>query len=156
MNRTLAIRVLDAADAASLRAMLGLFGEAFEDSASYCARQPSDEYLRGLLASPTFMAIAAFTDGRVVGGLAGHVLPKFEQERSEFYIYDLAVAEGFRRQGIATGLIECLKSCAAERGIHVIFVQADSGDDPAAAPYTRLGTREDVLHVDIVPISGAA
>ena len=37
----------------------------------------------------------------MVGGLAAYVLPKFEQERSEVCIYDLAVAEPHRRQGIA-------------------------------------------------------
>jgi aminoglycoside 3-N-acetyltransferase I len=31
----------------------------------------------------------------------------------------------------------------------VIFVQADKGDAPAVALYTKLGIREDVLHFDI-------
>jgi hypothetical protein len=31
----------------------------------------------------------------------------------------------------------------------VIYVQADLGDDPAIALYTKLGVREDVLHFDI-------
>ena len=35
------------------------------------------------------------------------------------------------------------------RGAWVVFVQADYGDDPAVALYTRLGTREDVMHFDI-------
>jgi len=30
-------------------------------------------------------------------------------------------------------------------------VQADLGDDPAIALYTKLGQREDVLHFDITP-----
>jgi aminoglycoside 3-N-acetyltransferase I len=30
-----------------------------------------------------------------------------------------------------------------------MFVQADLGDDPAIALYTKLGSREDVLHFDI-------
>jgi aminoglycoside 3-N-acetyltransferase I len=38
---------------------------------------------------------------------------------------------------------------ASERGAHVLFVQADRGDDPAIALYAKLGTREDVLHFDI-------
>jgi aminoglycoside 3-N-acetyltransferase I len=40
-------------------------------------------------------------DGAVVGALAAYVLPKFERERAEVYIYDLAVAEAFRRMGVA-------------------------------------------------------
>jgi aminoglycoside 3-N-acetyltransferase I len=31
------------------------------------------------------------------------------------------------------------------------FVQANDGDDPAVAMYTKLGTREDVMHYDILP-----
>ena len=43
------------------------------------------------------------------------------------------------------------KQLAAERGIYVIFVQADYGDEPAVALYTKLGTRQDVMHFDIAP-----
>jgi len=35
------------------------------------------------------------------------------------------------------------------RGAYVIFVQADYGDDPAIALYTKMGIREEVLHFDI-------
>jgi aminoglycoside 3-N-acetyltransferase I len=87
--------------------------------------------------------------GEVVGGIAAYELKKFEQERSAIYIYDLAVAVGHRRQGIATALIAELQRIAAACGAYVIFVQADLGDAPAIALYTKLGTREDVLHFDI-------
>jgi aminoglycoside 3-N-acetyltransferase I len=139
-----------------MREVLALFGTAFEDKKAYVENQPNDEYLRRLLASDTFIAIAAVSGSKVVGGLAGYVLPKFEQERSEFYIYDLAVAGEHRRMGVATSLIESLKGVASKRGIYVIFVQADYGDDPAVALYTKLGTREDVMHFDIAPSTSAA
>ena len=32
----------------------------------------------------------------------------------------------------------------------MVYVQADYGDDPAIALYTKLGTREDVMHFDIL------
>ena len=72
-----------------------------------------------------------------------------EQARSEIYIYDLAVAEEYRRRGVATALIGALQRIASLRGAWVIFVQADLGDDPAVALYTKLGSREEVLHFDI-------
>ena len=72
-----------------------------------------------------------------------------EPAPSEIYSYDLAVAEAQRRRGIATALIMELKRMASLRGAYVIFVQADLGDDPAIALYTKLGVREDVLHFDI-------
>jgi aminoglycoside 3-N-acetyltransferase I len=145
------IRALRANDLHSMRAMLGLFGRVFDDVDRYGAQQPDDQYLRQLLGSEHFIAVAAFEQGAVVGGLAGYVLPKFEQARSEFYIYDLAVDEAHRRRGIATSMIGVLKDAAARRGVYVIYVQADYGDDAAVALYTKLGTREDVMHFDIEP-----
>lgn len=59
-----------------------------------------------LLSDPNFVATAALSGSTVVGGLAAYVLPKFEQARSELYIYDLAVAEAHRRQGVATAMSE--------------------------------------------------
>ena len=149
------VRVLGPGEVATLRDVLGLFGRAFEDLPTYTSRQPDDGYLAKLLASETFVAIAARAEGHVVGALAGYVLPKFEQARSELYIYDLAVDAAHRRRGIATAMIATLQAWAAAKGAYVIFVQADRGDDPANALYTRLGRREDVLHFDIDPAAAA-
>jgi aminoglycoside 3-N-acetyltransferase I len=136
-------------DLALMDGLLTMFGEAFEDSASYGAKRPGPSYLRALLGSDAFIAPTAVDQGRVVGGLAAYVLRKFEQQRSEIYIYDLAVAATHRRRGIATALIRALQAIGRALGAWVIFVQADHGDDPAIALYTRLGVREDVLHFDI-------
>ncbi|MDX2262894.1 MAG: AAC(3)-I family aminoglycoside N-acetyltransferase [Gemmatimonadales bacterium] len=144
-----AITLLGAGDDAIMRGMLRVFGDAFEDVERYGSAQPSPEYLARLLGSETFIALAALMGDTVVGALAAYVLHKFEQERSEVYIYDLAVDEAHRQQGIATALIMELKRVAAARGAWVIYVQADHGDDPAIALYTKLGTREHVLHFDI-------
>ena len=145
----LTIHVLGPDDVALMQAMLTMFGEAFEDVAAYNAARPDSAYLRRLLGSDQFMALAALKRGEVVGGLVAYELRKFEQARSEIYIYDLAVAEAHRREGIATALIRELQSIAAARGAYVIFVQADLSDPPAIALYTKLGKREDVIHFDI-------
>ena len=97
------------------------------------------------------IVLVALIKDRVVGGLVAYELEKFEQPRSEIYIYDLAVDESWRRQGVATALIDELRRIARERGAWVIFVQGDYGDDPALARYDKLGTREEVLHFDIAP-----
>ena len=147
------IRRLDRADVQLMHAMLAMFGEVFEDAATYTGAKPRASYLEGLLASDGFLAIAALENGAVIGGLAAYVLRKFEQERSEIYIYDLAVVSAHRRKGVATALIGELQSVAAERGVYVIYVQADTSDPPAVALYSKLGVREDVLHFDIPPRS---
>jgi len=131
--------------------LLDVFGDAFEDTQTYGARRPRPEYLRRLLGSAHFIALVACDDdsGQVIGGLAAYELVKFEQERSEIYIYDLAVAQAHRRRGVATALIRALQRIAAGRGAWVVFVQADPPDAPAVALYSKLGVREEVLHFDI-------
>jgi aminoglycoside 3-N-acetyltransferase I len=129
--------------------MLTTFGEAFDDVETYSGARPSRAYLARLLGGDSFIALAALKGTEVVGGIAAYELKKFEQERSEIYIYDLAVTAAHRREGIATALILELRKIAATRGAYVVFVQADVGDAPAVALYTKLGAREDVLHFDI-------
>ena len=155
---TFHIQHLSTPDAALLRGLTAMFGQAFEDTQTYGEAPPGREYLQRLLAREHFIALAAFDrndgqegdpKGAIVGGLVAYELQKFERERSEIYIYDLAVAESHRRQGIATSLIEELKVIARARGAYVIFVQADYVDPPAIALYAKLGRREEVLHFDI-------
>lgn len=150
------IQTLSGNDIDVMRQMLAMFGDAFGERATYTASQPSDAYLEELLSSGTFVAVAGMSGPNVVGGLAAYFLRKFEQARTEIYIYDLAVDEAFRRRGVATALIEELKKIAVAKGAYVIYVQADHGDDAAIALYTKLGVREDVLHFDILPARGGS
>lgn len=132
-----------------MEAALTLFGEVFEEPETYNGHRPDTDYLRALLSGESFVALVALRGSEVIGALAAYELMKFEQRRSELYIYDLAVSAGHRRKGIATALIEALREVAAARGAWVIFVQADYVDAPAIALYSKLGIREDVLHFDI-------
>lgn len=136
-------------DEAQFAAMNALFAKEFDDAQSYQSNPPDAAYIAQLLANPNFIALIARDGDSLTGALAAYVLPKFEQARSEVYIYDLAVAEAYRRQGIATALIQALKPIARSRDAWVIYVQADHVDPPAIALYTKLGAREDVLHFDI-------
>ena len=83
--------------------------------------------------------------GATIGGLAAYELKKFEQERSEIYIYDLAVAAAHRRNGVATALIRTLGETARKRGACIMFVQADTGEEdaPANALYRKLASGDD-------------
>jgi aminoglycoside 3-N-acetyltransferase I len=146
---------LDAADLAAMKGMLRLFGEVFGDLDTYQGAVPSDAYLLGLLRDETFFAVSALDEsGATIGGLAAYELKKFEQERSEIYIYDLAVDAAYRRKGVATALIRTLGKAARERGAYVMFVQADVGeeDEAANALYRKLASEMIVAnHYDIVP-----
>ena len=152
---TFTLRQLGPADLDLMQRVLDLFGEVFDEPETYGAKRPDDAYLARLLGGDHFIALAAVKAEEVVGALAAYVLDKFEQARSEIYIYDLAVAEAHRRQGIATALIEQVRQIAAQRGAWVVYIQADRDDLPAVALYSKLGRREEILHFDIV-VTGPA
>jgi aminoglycoside 3-N-acetyltransferase I len=151
MTSSIDLKLLASPDIGEANALLDLFGEAFGEPEIYRDGRPAADHLARILASPTTLVLVASSGGLVVGGLVAYELQKIERTRSEFYIYDLAVAESHRRLGIATALIRRLGEIAAERGAWVMFVQADLVDAPAVALYTKLGNREDVLHFDIAP-----
>ncbi len=147
---------LGAGEASTLKALSECFATAFDDRKTYCENPPSLDYLESLLSEESFVALIArngVTDNNhtLVGGLVAYELKKFEQSRSELYIYDLAVSEEFRRQGIATRLIEALKPIAKKINAWTIYVQADVDDEIASRLYENLGTSENVLHFDINP-----
>jgi aminoglycoside 3-N-acetyltransferase I len=144
-------RRLGEGDLAGFRRMNALFGEVFDEGGTYHAAPPDDAYARRWLAQPHHFALVAEVNGILAGALTAYELMKFEQARSEIYIYDLAVAQAFRRRGVASGLIALLRRIAREGAAWVIYVQADRGDDPAIALYAGLGLPEDVLHFDIAP-----
>jgi aminoglycoside 3-N-acetyltransferase I len=141
-------------DLTPMRRLMRVFGEAFGDEETFQGAPPRDAYLADLLARPGFFTVVATSGEDVVAGLTAYELVKYERERSEIYIYDLAVLEAHRRKGVATALIREVQAIAAERGAYVVFVQADYVDPPAIALYESLGTREEVLHFDFPPLKG--
>jgi aminoglycoside 3-N-acetyltransferase I len=143
------VRRLVPADMNLLRAMSRMMGEAFNEVETYTVKPPSAGYVDRLLGNREFVALAVVEEGEVLGGLVAYELVKFEQERSEFYIYDLAVREDRRREGMASALIEEMQRVAAANNAQVMFIQADRGDEAAIALYSKYGRREDVLHFDI-------
>jgi aminoglycoside 3-N-acetyltransferase I len=147
--RDFTVHALTPADLGQLRKLNEVFAEAFQERETYCSAPPGDGYVSDLLADRHTIVLVALVDADVVAGLVAYELRKFEQERSEIYIYDLAVGGGFRRRGIASALLERLCRIAAGRGASSVFVQADYIDAPAIALYEKFGVREEVLHFDI-------
>lgn len=147
--QTPTIRRLGSADEADLRGLNDLFGKAFNDPETYGGEPPTADYVANLLSMDHVIALVALHGDTLVGGLVAYELAKFERARREIYIYDLAVDEQHRQEGVATALINHLRQIARDRSAWVIYVQADYGDDPAVALYTKFGSREDVMHFDI-------
>ncbi|MEL6877750.1 MAG: GNAT family N-acetyltransferase [Pseudomonadota bacterium] len=148
------VRRLGNDDVAGFRAMNAIFSDVFEEPENYASHPPDDAYCTRWLSNSHNVAILADVDGEAVGALAGYVLEKFEQVRTELYIYDLAVREQARRRGIATAMIEEMRQIARDYGAWTVFVQADvfEEDEPARSLYRKLASDETMAHhFDIAP-----
>lgn len=143
MSTSYSLRRLGEGDLDPMRSLNVLFGDVFEDKESYHDDPPSDDYLTRYLSDDRNIVIVAVDGREVVGGLVAYLLRKFERERSEVYLYDLAVAKNLQRQGIGKALVEKLRDTARHLGAYVVFVQADDGDD-AVYFYRSLRPVEDL------------
>ncbi|MEM6616781.1 MAG: GNAT family N-acetyltransferase [Pseudomonadota bacterium] len=143
------IKALTSGDIDLARGMNMLFASVFDMHDDYARKPPSDTYLRKALANDAVIAMVALDANAIVGAITAFELVKLEQERSEIYIYDLAVEAAYRRRGIATSLIRSIQAEAKKRGAWVVYVQADWHDEVPVRLYSKLGVREDVHHFDL-------
>ena len=107
----------------------------------------SNRQLEKLLTKPDFHAIAAIEGGKIIGGLIAYELEQYYRDKSELYIYDIAVKVELHNQGIGKALINYLKDYATNNGIETIFVEAHSVDEQAVKFYeSTFGKGEKVDH----------
>ncbi|MGQ4383249.1 GNAT family N-acetyltransferase [Streptomyces sp. SAS_270] len=62
---------------------------------------------------------------------------------TEMFLYELAVAEPFRRRGTGRALIRTLAALAREHGCYGMWVGVDTGNDVALATYRSAGGKDD-------------
>jgi len=134
-ERPPSVRRLGRGDRHLARQMFVLVVDVFQQTAGTL----SDDYVDALLADPNFWALAAVADGSVAGGLTAHTLPMTSSERSEVFIFDIAVAPDHQRRGVGRRLVSALIEAAAAMGIDTVFVPADDEDTPALDFYRALG-----------------
>ena len=96
------------------------------------------EYLDDYLAEPNHLMCIAVADGVVVGQGRAIIL-KNPDRVPELFIENLGVTPAFRRQGIATRLLDELRAFGKERGCEQLWVGTESDNAPAIALYRTLG-----------------
>lgn len=124
--------------------LVRLFAEVFETDNF---RLPPTAYLRKLLERENFLVFAAFHQQKVIGGLTTYVLQHYYEEKPLAYIYDVAVATEWQRQGIGRMLINAHNGYCRQQGFAEAYVQADQEDDHAIDFYRKTkATEAPVVH----------
>ncbi len=121
------IRTAEATDAAAIAAL----ERAYIDC-PWTEAQIADEISDG--GCP--FAVAETADGEIVGFLSGACAA------DECEISNIAVAEPYRRRGVATALFKKLFDILARRAVSSVYLLVRDGNAPAAALYKSLGFNE--------------
>ncbi|MFP4590499.1 MAG: GNAT family N-acetyltransferase [Halobacteriales archaeon] len=81
------------------------------------------------------------TGGPPDGALAGYVVttPSSEAPTSVAHVRDIAVAPAYRRQGLASRLLERSLAVYAPRGLTRVRLEVRASNEPAIALYRKLG-----------------
>lgn len=133
------IRLLETDNPASFTDLIWLFAEVFEMDNF---KLPPAAYQKKLLEREDFLVFAAFHQQKVIGGLTTYVLHQYYEEKPLAYIYDVAVATDWQRQGIGRMLINAHNDYCRKQGFAEAYVQADLEDDHAIEFYRKTQAAE--------------
>jgi aminoglycoside 3-N-acetyltransferase I len=99
----------------------------------------SDEYLINLLSKKSFYCIAAFDGVKVIGGLTAYEFPMVKAETAEVYLYEIVVDKAYRKQTLATKIIEFTKQLCISRGVSYMLVGTEPDNIAAQKLYLKTG-----------------
>ena len=136
------IRRLGENDAALAARVTQVMAQVFEEGTG-----STPEQVAKLLSDERCWLFGAFADDEPVGGLSAHVLPMTRQHGAELFVYDIAVAVVFQRQGIGRQLMQAAVDAASQAGLLGVFVPAESDDPEALAFYRRIGGAEQSVSI---------
>jgi len=105
--------------------------------------ETNESHIIRLLANPGFICLAAVYKSEVIGGLTAYELPMYDVDRSEIFIYDIAIKFEFQRMGIGKKLMAAIKQYANENGAKQLFVDASEADKHALDFYRSMNGKQE-------------
>lgn len=129
------VRQLCLGDEAICRSLFAMMADVFEE----VHEGVSDAYISALLAREDVWILAALREGSPIAGLTAFLLPLTRSADTEVFVYDVAVAAPFQRQGLGRRLMALVGTMAAARGIEMVWVAADNEDEHALDFYRAVG-----------------
>ena len=106
-------------------------------------RPPTAEWAAGFLARDGHHLLFALSDDDEPIGFVSGVETMHPDKGTEMFLYELAVEEASRNQGVGRSLVRALAELARERGCYGMWVLTDDGNPPALRAYAAAdGVRE--------------
>ncbi len=95
------------------------------------------------LANPDNALFVAFIDGYAAGFLTAHRLQRLDSKQAEVLLYEIATHENFRQRGVASALINEVKTWAKQVGADNVWVLTYASNLPAMHLYKSTGGEQD-------------
>lgn len=92
-----------------------------------------------LLADPAVRFLVAFEEGVPAGFVFAYVLPRRRLPRRSLLLYEIDVAEPYRRRGIGRALMDAVEAEARAAGCDEGWVLTDADNGAALALYAAAG-----------------
>jgi aminoglycoside 3-N-acetyltransferase I len=140
---TTQIRKLGANEVELAQSVFSVMASVFEE----CVPSASREHVAALLGRSDFFVIAGFFNGKPIAGLTAFLLPLTRTETMELFVYDIAVAPGYQRQGVGRRLMQEVRNLAAADGIATTWVPADNEDGHALDFYRSIGGKASAVTI---------
>ena len=116
------------------------------DAAHLFDEDPQPDAVAQFLDDPRHHIFIAYDDEKPVGFVSGVELTH-PDKGTEMFLYELAVDERNRRQGIGAALVRALSDLAADRDCYDMWVLTDADNEAALLTYRRSGADQSSTHV---------
>lgn len=98
-----------------------------------------DDKALSILNNPSILVGLANKDEDICGYTLSYRLPRMDNGNDMMLIYHCFVAEGYKRQGVATRMINMLLEYAKEHDLHYVFLITQEDNEAANSLYQKLG-----------------
>ena len=105
--------------------------------ASELPKSFNTRHVRTYLSRPQNVLIVGSFEGTPAGFLLAYELDRADQDRPMVCLYEIGVAESFRRRGVASTMIKLLMDHCRQLDALKLWTIADGANEPAVALYAR-------------------
>jgi ribosomal protein S18 acetylase RimI-like enzyme len=102
-------------------------------------REPGLLHLQRFLDLATNYLIVGLASGKPIAFLTAYQMPALSCDASMVYLFEIEVAQAYRRQGIGKQMIQLLKQLCKNSGVEDIWVGTENDNEAARRLYQSTG-----------------
>jgi ribosomal protein S18 acetylase RimI-like enzyme len=127
---------------------------AVETVRAFKGRSRSASALESFLRNPANYLLVAEAEREPAGFLLAYRLERADRNEPQMFVYEVEVAEAWRRRGVGSRLLDAIQSLARAEGMFEAFVLTNRDNEAARGLYARAGgaVEDDAAMVFVYPM----